>query len=76
MNFTTDPNWCPDIPHTIEEHPGVAMFNEYIHAYKVLSDTDKAVAKLSNSTVYSNYRDAQRYGKQIYNYRLHGIGKA
>tara|TARA_R110002126_G_scaffold237902_2_gene381368 strand:- start:422 stop:649 length:228 start_codon:yes stop_codon:yes gene_type:complete len=70
MTFDTDPNWTPDVPHTIEAHPGVEMFNEYIHAYKELSDTDKAVAKLSCSEVYRNYCDAQRYGKQIYNYKL------
>tara|TARA_R100000951_G_scaffold104392_1_gene97547 strand:- start:134 stop:361 length:228 start_codon:yes stop_codon:yes gene_type:complete len=67
MNFTTDANWLPSTPIRLAPHPGVEMFNEYIHAYKQLSDTDKAVAKLSNSEVYVNYCDAQKYGKQIYN---------
>jgi hypothetical protein len=34
-----------------------------------LSDTDKAVAKLSCSEVYRNYCDAQKYGKHIYDYK-------
>ena len=69
MNFTTDANWCPGRPIKLAPHPGVEMFNAYIHAYTTLSDTDKAVAKLSCSEVYRNYCDAQKYGKHIYDYK-------
>jgi hypothetical protein len=51
------------------QHPGHVLFEQYISAYKDLDDVEKAQHKLSDSQVYRDYIDAQKYGIQIYNVR-------
>jgi len=53
-----------------EEHPGVKKFREYTEKYKSLSETDQAIAKLSQAPVYMDYINAMTYGHHIYNQEL------
>jgi len=50
-------------------HPGREMFVKFIKSYTDLPDIEKAQHKLSNSQLYRDYIDAQKYGIQIYNVR-------